>query len=144
MCIYVYIFIYTLCTHVKKEEINNRQGNSIEYIPLQFTQMNGLITQIGTFPVKTLFIKPLQIATVEAWPANNMLSRPKVCSYLQNTLTSWDEETRALLLNISFVKYVPSSELSNSRHSTTGFCGTELHMQSTEKLQFQITFMLNL
>lgn len=54
MCIYVYIFIYTLCTYVKKEEINNRQGNSIEYIPLQFTQMNGLITQIGTFPVKTL------------------------------------------------------------------------------------------
>lgn len=43
---------------LKKEEISNRQANSTVYIPLQFIQMNGLITQIGTFPVKTLHYLP--------------------------------------------------------------------------------------
>lgn len=101
LCTYIYTHTYK---GKKKKEICKRQTNSAVHIHVQSVRMKGLITQMGTFPVKRLHYlsSHSRVQLLTRGLQRTLFSRAKVCSYLQNTLTDDEEEARALSLYIIF------------------------------------------
>lgn len=86
---------------MEKKEINNRQISSAAHI--HFVQMNGLITQTGTFPVKTLhyLLSHSRVQLLKRGLQTTYFLEPKF-AVIYRTLNSCDRETRAFSLYVSF------------------------------------------